>query len=128
MISHNQDYFVFSKNYPFELIYPVVVGRWCVDSAVLYLSHQMHHQIVDFSQIMNYHQGYDGSEQQQLQYEKEDWEWNFKWLMPRRAEKLGSIDANYYIQTPLSNSLLLFSRYLLKKEHFLPTANFSIPY
>ena len=59
--SNNQDYFVFSKNYPYELIYPVVVGRWCVDSAVLYLSHHMHHQIVDFSQIVNYHQGYDGS-------------------------------------------------------------------
>ena len=54
--SDNQDYFVFSKNYPYELIYPVVVGRWCVDSAVLYLSHHMHHQIVDFSQIVNYHQ------------------------------------------------------------------------
>ena len=126
--SDNQDYFVFSKNYPYELIYPVVVGRWCVDSAVLYLSHHMHHQIVDFSQIVTYHQGYDGSEQNLQQYKKEDWEWNFKWLTPDKAEKFGSINANYYIRTPLSDSFLLFSRYLLKKEHFLLPANSTIPY
>ena len=62
------------------------------------------------------------------QYKKEDWEWYFKWLTPDKAEKFGSINANYYIRTPLSDSFLLFSRYLLKKEHFLLTANSTIPY
>lgn len=88
---------MFPSNYPFEELYPVVVGRYRIDSAILYLSHMKNMTIVDLSNIKNIHQGMEASGAKKVLLQREDWFWNHRVVGDTITGSTGHLSANYVV-------------------------------
>ena len=88
---------MFPSNYPFEELYPVVVGRYRIDSAILYLSHMKNMTIVDLSNIKSVHQGMEASGAKKALLQREDWFWNHRVVGDAISGSSGHLSANYVV-------------------------------
>lgn len=112
---NTQDYFIFCKNYPFELLTNHVIGRPLVNNAVMYLAHSMGSHIVDFSQIECFKE--DGEEVICSDCSNKDLHWNARLGKIRTIRKYGSIASNFYIRLRnQESSSILFSSKVREKE------------
>lgn len=97
LVNYQQDYFIFSNDYPFEDIPPVVVGRWGVDTVIMITTHSHKYSVVDMTYIYSYHQGRDTSSNRRKAYVKDDWFWNKQFYLEKQVLTEGSIYSNYWL-------------------------------
>lgn len=75
----------------------MVVGRYRIDSAILYLSHMKHMTIVDLSNIKSIHQGMEASGAKKALLQREDWFWNHRVVGDAISGSSGHLSANYVV-------------------------------
>ena len=88
---------MFPYSYPFESLPPVVVGRWHVDYAVLYFSHQHKHTVIDVTLLISAHQGTSSSGGYKRKVARKDFYWNYKYLYNKTPSSYGHLTSYYLV-------------------------------
>ena len=88
---------MFPYSYPFESLPPVVVGRWHVDYAVLYFSHQHKHTVIDVTLLISAHQGTSSSSSYRRRVAGENFYWNYKFFGRSATKSQGILSSNILV-------------------------------